>query len=65
VLSTIDLTNTVFPSPKLPVTDVAVITAATDKYPVPLIPSILNVHDVVDVAVTEAIVVSGIISPVA
>jgi hypothetical protein len=32
---------------------------------VPLIPITLNSHDVVDVAVTEVIVVSGIISPVA
>jgi hypothetical protein len=53
------------PAPKLPVTDVAVITARGDKLPVPLIPIMLNSYVVVESATTELIAVLGTISPVA
>jgi hypothetical protein len=62
----IDLTTAVFPEPKLPVIEVAVTTDSTDKLPVPLIPTTLTTHAVVDEAVvTEVIAVFGKISPVA
>jgi hypothetical protein len=59
------LTTVVFPVPKLPVTEVAVITAVAERLPVPLIPTMLSNQEVVEVADTDAIVVSGTSSPVA